>query len=53
MLDDLGHGQLGAPCMDRIMEQFIDRASVQGLDVACTKRVKPTPFFISPAGPQP
>ncbi len=53
VLDDLGHGQLGAPCMDRIMEQFIDRASVQGLDVACTKRVKPTPFFISPAGPQP
>jgi pimeloyl-ACP methyl ester carboxylesterase len=53
VLQDLGHGQLGAPCMDRVMAQFIDRGSVDGLDVSCTKQAKPAPFFISPAGPAP
>jgi pimeloyl-ACP methyl ester carboxylesterase len=53
VLEGLGHGQLGAPCMDRVMAQFIDRASVDGLDVSCTKAAKPMPFFLSPAGPSP
>jgi pimeloyl-ACP methyl ester carboxylesterase len=53
VLPDLGHGQLGAPCMDRVMAQFIERGSVEGLDVSCTKQAKPAPFFTSPAGPPP
>jgi pimeloyl-ACP methyl ester carboxylesterase len=53
VLEGQGHGQLGAPCMDRVMAQFIDRASVDGLDVSCTKAAKPMPFFLSPAGPSP
>jgi pimeloyl-ACP methyl ester carboxylesterase len=53
VLDGLGHGQLGAPCMDRVMAQFIDRASVDDLDISCTKAAKPMPFFLSPAGPAP
>ena len=53
VLEGLGHGQLGAPCMDRVMAQFIDRASVEGLDVSCTQAAKPMPFFLSPAGPSP
>jgi pimeloyl-ACP methyl ester carboxylesterase len=53
VLKDLGHGQLIAPCVDRVMSRFIDRASVQGLDVSCTQNVGPMPFFLSPAGPAP
>ncbi|HEV7715879.1 MAG TPA: alpha/beta fold hydrolase [Steroidobacteraceae bacterium] len=53
VIPDLGHGQLGAPCMDRVMEQFIDDGSADKLDVSCTKLAKPAPFFISTAGPSP
>jgi pimeloyl-ACP methyl ester carboxylesterase len=53
VLKDFGHGQLAAPCVDRVMEQFIDRASVAGLDISCTRNDKPTPFFISINGPAP
>ena len=53
VLKDFGHGQLAAPCVDRVMEQFINRASVAGLDVSCTRNDKPTPFFISINGPAP
>jgi pimeloyl-ACP methyl ester carboxylesterase len=53
VLGGLGHGQLGAPCMDRVMARFIDRGDTEGLDTSCTRRVKPMPFFLSPAGPTP
>jgi pimeloyl-ACP methyl ester carboxylesterase len=53
VLQDFGHGQLAAPCMDRVMEQFVNRASVVGLDVACTRNDKPMPFFTSLNGPPP
>ncbi len=53
VLKDLGHGQLLAPCVDRVMSQFISGASVKTLDVSCTRTVGPIPFFISPAGPAP
>jgi len=52
-LDDMGHGQLGAPCIDRVMAQFLEHASVVGLDVSCARRARPTPFFTSLAGPPP
>jgi pimeloyl-ACP methyl ester carboxylesterase len=53
VLQDFGHGQLAAPCMDRVMEQFIERAAVSGLDAACTRNDKPMPFFITLNGPPP
>lgn len=53
VLKDFGHGQLAAPCVDRVMEQFIERGSVAGLDTSCTRNDKPTPFFISINGPAP
>jgi pimeloyl-ACP methyl ester carboxylesterase len=52
-LAGLGHGQIVAPCVDRVMAQFIERGSVKNLDVSCTKAVRPMPFFLSPAGPAP
>jgi len=53
VLKGFGHGQLVAPCVDRIMARFIETASVKGLDVSCTSQDKPTPFFISLNGPPP
>jgi len=52
-LAGLGHGQIGAPCMDRVMAQFIERGSEKNLEVSCTKAARPMPFFLSPAGPAP
>jgi pimeloyl-ACP methyl ester carboxylesterase len=48
-----GHGQFGAPCVDRIMSAFINAGSAKGLDASCTDKLKPMPFFITLAGPSP
>jgi len=53
VLEGFGHGQLTAPCMDRVMAQFLARASVAGLDVGCTRAARPMPFFTSVNGPAP
>jgi pimeloyl-ACP methyl ester carboxylesterase len=53
ILKDLGHGQIAAPCVDEVLARFLDRASVDGLDVSCTQQVRPMPFFTSLSGPQP
>jgi pimeloyl-ACP methyl ester carboxylesterase len=56
-LADQGHGQLGAPCMDRVMATFLDAAaepaSIASLDRSCLKNVRPPPFFLTLAGPAP
>ncbi|HYJ40458.1 MAG TPA: alpha/beta fold hydrolase [Steroidobacteraceae bacterium] len=48
-----GHGQLGAPCVDRIIEDFVTAGTARGLDTSCTSKLKPMPFFITLAGPAP
>ncbi len=48
-----GHGQFGAPCVDRIMAAFINAGTARGLDGSCTGKLKPMPFFITLAGPSP
>lgn len=48
-----GHGQLAAPCIDRVMARFIERGTAAGLDVSCARRARPFPFFTSFAGPAP
>jgi pimeloyl-ACP methyl ester carboxylesterase len=53
VLADLGHGQIGAPCMDRVMADFLRLGTVKGLDTSCTARAKPTPFFTTLSGPAP
>ncbi|HTT02339.1 MAG TPA: alpha/beta hydrolase [Steroidobacteraceae bacterium] len=52
-LEGMGHGQLAAPCVDRIMARFLERGSAAGLDLACARRARPAPFFTSFAGPAP
>ena len=53
VLEGFGHGALTVPCLDRVMAQFLARASVAGLDVACTRAARPMPFFTSVNGPAP
>ncbi|HVN46213.1 MAG TPA: alpha/beta hydrolase [Steroidobacteraceae bacterium] len=53
VLEGFGHGQLTAPCVDRIMAQFIARASVAALDASCVRAARPLGFFTSLNGPPP
>jgi pimeloyl-ACP methyl ester carboxylesterase len=53
VLRDQGHGQLNAPCVDRIMADFVAAGTTSDLEVSCTRAVKPMPFFTSLSGPPP
>jgi pimeloyl-ACP methyl ester carboxylesterase len=53
VLEGFGHGQLTAPCVDRIMAQFLAQASVEALDVSCVRAARPLAFFTSLNGPPP
>lgn len=48
-----GHGQLGAPCMDKVLRDFLDTADPAALDLKCLDKRAATPFFTSLAGPAP
>jgi pimeloyl-ACP methyl ester carboxylesterase len=53
VLPGFGHGQLTAPCMDRVMARFLASADPATLDVACTREARPMPFFLTVNGPAP
>jgi pimeloyl-ACP methyl ester carboxylesterase len=53
ILPGLGHGQLTAPCIDRVLAAFLDAGTARGLDASCTRNLRPMPFFTSLAGPAP
>jgi len=53
VLEGFGHGQLTAPCVDRLMAQFVARGSVEALDASCARAAQPLPFFTSLNGPAP
>jgi pimeloyl-ACP methyl ester carboxylesterase len=53
VLEGFGHGQLTAPCVDRIMAQFVARGSVDELDASCVRAARPLAFFTSLNGPPP
>jgi hypothetical protein len=48
-----GHTAGGTGCGQRIMRQFIEKGSIEGLDTSCIDKVKRPAFFLSPAGPDP
>lgn len=48
-----GHGMLVVGCVPRLMTQFIDRASFDGLETACVADARPASFFVSFSGPRP
>ena len=49
----VGHGATGEGCVPQLIAQFIDKASVQGLDPSCLLPLRRPPFFTSFAGPPP
>jgi pimeloyl-ACP methyl ester carboxylesterase len=53
VLPGFGHGQLTAPCMDRVLADFIGHPMVASLDASCLQRARPMPFFTSVNGPAP
>jgi hypothetical protein len=53
VLKGFGHGQLTAPCVDGVMANFVNRGSVEGLDVSCAQNDRPMPFVVTLGGPPP
>jgi pimeloyl-ACP methyl ester carboxylesterase len=48
-----GHTPGGTGCGQRVMKSFIERGTVEGIDIACVDKVRRPGFFVTPAGPDP
>jgi pimeloyl-ACP methyl ester carboxylesterase len=48
-----GHGQLATGCMPRLTAAFIAAGSVNAIDAACVRDIRPTPFMLSRTAPSP
>jgi hypothetical protein len=46
-----GHGTIGSGCVPRLVGQFLDAASVAGLDDTCVRALHRPPFFVNYSGP--
>lgn len=49
----MGHGNLFNHCGIQLFKDFIQTASVQGLDTSCVEKIQPPPFFVNFSGPRP
>jgi len=49
----MGHGNATTECATKIMDKFIDGATIKRLNTSCVKAVTPPPFFVDFSGPQP
>lgn len=50
---NMGHGNLMSQCGVTLFKNFLESASLDGLDTACVSKVAPLPFFIDFSGPRP
>jgi pimeloyl-ACP methyl ester carboxylesterase len=48
-----GHNVIATECGMRIVREFFERGTVDGLDGRCLNLLKRPPFFLTPAGPDP
>ncbi len=48
-----GHGMAPRGCTPRIIGDFVESASVEGLDVDCLEQLHAMPFFLDFSGPSP
>ena len=48
-----GHSVTPRGCLGDVVAEFIEQASVLGLDTACVSQMKATPYFMSLTGPKP
>lgn len=53
VFSDMGHGNLSNRCSSKLFEDFIESASIAGLDTSCVEGVQPPPFFVDFSGPRP
>lgn len=49
----MGHGNLANRCTSNLFKDFIESASIEGLDTSCAKDIEPPPFFVDFSGPRP
>jgi pimeloyl-ACP methyl ester carboxylesterase len=49
----MGHGNLSSRCTTNLLKDFLDSASITGLDTSCVTGIKPPPFFVDFSGPRP
>lgn len=49
----MGHGNFANRCTSKLFEDFIDSASIDGLDTSCVEGIEPPPFFVDFSGPRP
>jgi fermentation-respiration switch protein FrsA (DUF1100 family) len=53
IFDGMGHGNSGNQCAVKILDQFVESASINDLETECVDTVQPPPFFVDFSGPQP
>jgi hypothetical protein len=53
IFDGMGHGNSSNPCAVKILDQFVESASINDLETECVETVQPPPFFVNFSGPQP
>ncbi|MBL8062852.1 MAG: alpha/beta fold hydrolase [Anaerolineales bacterium] len=53
VFSDMGHGNLFSRCSTNLLKEFIESASIDGLDTACVEAIQPPPFFVDFSGPRP
>ena len=49
----MGHGNIASACGSSLLSDFIESASIEGLDTSCVEAVQPPPFFVDFSGPRP
>lgn len=49
----MGHGNIASACGASLLSDFIQSASIEGLDTSCVEAVQPPPFFVDFSGPRP
>jgi pimeloyl-ACP methyl ester carboxylesterase len=50
---NMGHGNLFSRCSINIFKDFVESASIDGLDTSCVEEIQPPPFFVDFSGPRP
>lgn len=49
----MAHGNSSSQCAAKILDRFIESASIDDLETECVETVEPPPFFVDFSGPQP
>ena len=49
----MGHGNLANRCSSNLFKEFLESASIDGLDTSCVEGIVPPPFFVDFTGPRP